>query len=179
MLGIPVLELSLLLNRLSPSVADTISAPLMQLLTGRLSKLGLTKKHYGPLEQIRKDGKAPVLDIGVLKHIKSGHIKIYDGIANAAGNTIHFYNGKKVDFDAVVAAIGYTTNAASFVIADKSRFEDLRVPVGQQKYFGKDGLYFCGFWISPTGQIREISRDAEKIASNIALKYKARPNSKG
>ena len=176
-LGIPVLELSLLLNRLSPALADTISAPLMRLLTGRLIKLGLTKMPYGPLEQIRKEGKAPVLDIGVLQHIRSGHIKIYDGIANAAGNTIYFNNGTEADVDAVVAAIGYTTNAASLVMADKSRFEDLRVPISKQKYFGKDGLYFCGFWISPTGQIREISRDAKKIAEDIALKSKARSES--
>jgi len=42
------------------------------------------------------------------------------------------------------------------------------VSVGQQKYFGKDGLYFCGFWIAPTGQIREIALDAKKIAADIA-----------
>ena len=49
---------------------------------------------------------------------------------------------------------------------DSSRFEDLKQPVGKQKYFGKDGLYFCGFWIAPTGQIREISLDARKIAED-------------
>ena len=40
--------------------------------------------------------------------------------------------------------------------------------VNKQKYFGKDGLYFCGFWVSPTGQIRKISLDAQKIAKHIA-----------
>jgi len=50
---------------------------------------------------------------------------------------------------------------------DKSRFEDLELPMEKQKYFGKDGLYFCGFWISPTGQIREISSDAQKVAKDI------------
>jgi hypothetical protein len=51
---------------------------------------------------------------------------------------------------------------------DKSRFDDLRVSVDKQKYFGKDGLYFCGFYVSPTGQIREIGMDAQKIAKTIA-----------
>jgi indole-3-pyruvate monooxygenase len=37
----------------------------------------------------------------------------------------------------------------------------------KQKYFGKDGLYFCGFYISPTGQIREIGQDAQKITKSI------------
>jgi indole-3-pyruvate monooxygenase len=29
-------------------------------------------------------------------------------------------------------------------------------------------LYFCGYWVSPTGQIREIASDAKKIARRIA-----------
>ena len=46
----------------------------------------------------------------------------------------------------------------------------LKCRLDKQKYFGKDGLYFCGFWIGPTGQIREIGRDAKKIAKDIANK---------
>ena len=57
-------------------------------------------------------------------------------------------------------------------MSDKTRFEDLRSCVDKQKYFGKDGLYFCGFWISPEGQIHEISLDAQKISKDIAQKEK-------
>jgi len=42
--------------------------------------------------------------------------------------------------------------------------------VDKQKYFGNDGLYFCGFWIGPTGVIYEISLEAQKIARDIAKK---------
>ena len=169
-LGLPVLELSLLLNRLPPRIADTISAPLIKWLIGNLSKLGLKKKSYGPLEQIRRDGKAPVLDIGAIQHIRQGHIKIYDNIDYIEGKTVHFNNGKKDAFDAIVAGTGYYRDYAEIVEVDKSRFEDLQVCAGKQKYFGAAGLYFCGYWISPTGQIREIALDAQKIAGDIAKK---------
>ena len=99
-----------------------------------------------------------------------GHIKIYEDIDHINGKTIHFTDGKQEDFDAIVAAIGYYRDYAAIVDVDKSRFEDLKVPVNKQKYFGKDGLYFCGYWISPTGQIREIASDAQKIAKDIAKK---------
>jgi indole-3-pyruvate monooxygenase len=46
----------------------------------------------------------------------------------------------------------------------------LLVSKGKQKYFGKDGLYFCGYWVSTTGQIREIALDAKRIARDIAKK---------
>jgi indole-3-pyruvate monooxygenase len=171
-LGIPVLELSILMRRLPPRLADLISAPLMNLLMGDLTKLGLQKMKYGPLEQIRKDGTVPLLDIGTIGHIREGHIKIFGDIDFIQGNSIHFIDGRKESFDAIVAAIGYQSNYSRIVDVDHHRFEDLRSPADQQKYFGEDGLYFCGYWISPTGQIREISLEAKKIAKDIAQKEK-------
>ncbi len=55
-LGIPILEVSLLMSRLPARVADIISAPLMQLLFGDITKLGLKKMPYGPFEEIERDG---------------------------------------------------------------------------------------------------------------------------
>lgn len=170
-LGIPILEISLLLSRLKPRIADTVSAPLMRLLFGDITKLGLQKMPYGPFEQIKRDGKAPVLDIGTIRHIRQGHIKIYGGMDKINGNTVYFKDGRKEDFDAIIAAIGYCRDYAEIIDVEKTRFEDLKLPLGKQKCFGKDGLYFCGFWISPTGQIRETSIDAQKIAKDIASNF--------
>jgi indole-3-pyruvate monooxygenase len=167
-LGVPVLELSLILNRLPPPVADVIIAPFMNLLIGDLTKLGLKKKPYGPLEEIRRDGNIPLLDIGTVQHIRDGHIKIHDNIDFIEGETIHFKDAKKGVFNAIIAGIGYYRDYAEIVDVDISRFQDLQVSVDKQKYFGKDGLYFCGYWVGPTGQIREIASDAQKIAIDIA-----------
>ncbi|MEP6927749.1 MAG: NAD(P)/FAD-dependent oxidoreductase [Ginsengibacter sp.] len=169
-LGIPILELSLLLSHLPPRVADTVSAPLMRLKFGDITKLGLKKKPYGPFAEIQRDRNIPVLDIGTIKHIREGHINTYGGIDHIEGKTIYFSEGRHENFDAIVAGIGYYRDYAEIIDVDKSRFEDLKVSVSKQKYFGKDGLYFCGFWIGPTGQIREIASDAQKIARDIAKK---------
>lgn len=174
-LGIPVLELSLLMKNIPPKIADVISAPLVNWLIGDLKKLGLKKLPYGPFEEIRRDGKIPLLDIGTINQIRKGNIQIYDGIESIEGETIHFKNGKKADFNAIIAGIGYERNYNQIVHVEKDRFEDLKVCVNQQKYFGKDGLYFCGYWISPTGQFREISLDAKKIAGDIAKKERLKP----
>ncbi len=172
LLGIPIMEISMLMSRLPPRMADTINAPILKILFGDISKLGLKKMPYGPFEEIKKDGNIPLLDIGTMGHIKKGHIKVYDNIDHIEGNTVHFIDGKKAAFDAIVAGIGYYRDYAEIIDVDKSRFEDLKLPVGKQQYFGNDGLYFCGFWIAPTGQIREIALDAVKIAKDIAKKEK-------
>ncbi|MHA4809494.1 flavin-containing monooxygenase [Flavitalea flava] len=167
-LGVPVLELSLLMSHLPPHIADAINAPLIGWLMGDLTKLGLKKMPYGPLEQISRDGKAPVLDIGTIRHIREGHIRIVGDIDYIEGAAIHFKEEQDIkNFDAIVAGIGYYRDYAEIVEVDKSRFDDLSVSIDKQKYFGKDGLYFCGYWISPTGQIREIAADAQKIAADI------------
>ena len=168
--GIPILKLSLLLSQLPPPVADAINAPIMRLRFGDIAKLGLKKRPYGVFQQIQKDGNIPVLDIGTLRHIRKGHIIVFSGVDLIKGNTVHFTDGKKGNFDAIIAAIGYYRDYAEIIHVDKTRFDDLKVCVDKQRYFGKDGLYFCGFWIAPTGQMREISRDAQKIANEIARK---------
>jgi cation diffusion facilitator CzcD-associated flavoprotein CzcO len=165
--GIPVLEISMLMRGLSARLADTINAPLIRLLVGNINKLGLKKLPYGPLEQIVKYGNAPVLDIGTIEHIRKGHIKVYGKIDYIERSTVHFKDGRQKPFDAIIAGIGYYRDYAEFVETDKVRFEDLKHPVNRQEYFGKDGLYFCGYWISPTGQIREIASDAMAIAKHI------------
>ena len=125
LLGIPILEISLLMSRLSSRVADAINAPLLRLLYGDITKLGLKKMPYGPFEEIEKDGNTPVLDIGIIKHIRQGHIAVYGDIDHIAGKTVHFANGKHEDFEDIIADIGYYNDCAAFVAADNARFEDL------------------------------------------------------
>jgi hypothetical protein len=168
--GIPILELSQFMSHLPPRLADTINAPLIRLLFGDITKLGLKKKGYGPFEEIKKDRTIPVIDIGTVKLIKKGQIKVYGEIERIEGNTIYFSDGKQEDFDAVVGCIGFDSSNAEILEVDKSRFEDLKNCVDKQMYFGKDGLYFCGFWVGPNGHIREITSDARKIAKDIAKK---------
>ncbi len=169
-LGIPVLKLGLLMKNIPPRIADKMNAPLIRLLVGDIKKLGLKKLPYGPLEQIQRDGNIPLLDIGTIQHIRKGNIKIYGDIESIEGNIIHFTDGKRESFDTIVAAIGYYRDYAEILQVGKKRFEDLKDCLDIQKYFGEDGLYFCGYWISPTGQIREISLDSKKIAKDISGK---------
>lgn len=171
-LGIPVQEISIFMRKLPPRVTDIISRPLINWYIGDITGLGLKKMPYGALEEISRDGNAPVLDIGTIQHIRKGHIKVFDDIDHIDGNVIYFKDGRKGNFNAIVAGIGYNRDYAEIVEVDKSRFKDLLVNTGKQKYFGKDGLYFCGFWVSTTGQIREIAMDAKRIAKDITKKEK-------
>ena len=166
--GISVLELSALLSPLPPRLADTISAPLMKGLIGDLATLGLERMPYGPLEAIHRDGNPPILDIGAIKHIRLRHIIVRVGIGYIDHAVVRFTDGYQQSFDTIIAAIGYYRDYGKVLHVDPARFDDLKLPAAKQKYFGAEGLYFCGYWISPTGQFRSIGKDALLIAKHIA-----------
>ncbi len=172
LLGFPILKISLLMSRLPVRFADIINNLLMKFLFGDLKKLGLKKKQYGTFEQIQKDGTIPLIDIGTIKEIRKGHIKIFEDIKCIDGRTIYFSDGKVEDFDSIVAATGYYSNYSSIIKLEKAQIDDLRKRSSKQNFFGKNGLYFCGFFISPTGAIHEITSEAKKIAKDISGKQK-------
>lgn len=168
--GFPVLEIGKLTSIFPPRVADKINAPLIRMLVGDITKLGLKKSKYGPREQIEKQKRIPLLDIGTIKLIKQGHIKVYGDIVRIEGNTIYFEDNKQQHFDAIILATGYLHNLESFLNLGSDRIDDLNNVVSKQSWFGKDELYFCGFYVSPMGMLREIGIEATKIAKDIAGK---------
>jgi len=166
--GFSVLQVGSLTRMLPPGIADKINAPLIKLLVGDITKIGFKKPVYGPLEQIEKLKKIPILDIGTIKLIRQGHIKLYGGIDRIEGNTVCFENNKQHHFDAVILATGYRSDLESFLDPAYISMDDLSKPYGKRPGRGKDGLYFCGFYLSPRGMLREISIEAENIAADIA-----------
>jgi len=168
--GFPALEIGKLTSMFPARVADKINAPLIRMLVGDITKLGLKKSKYGPLEQIKKQKRIPLLDIGTIKLIKQGYIKVFGDIVSIEGNTVYFEENKQQDFDAIILATGYEPNLESFLHLTDDRMSDLYKETSRQSMLGKDGIYFCGFYLSPMGMLREIGIEAKRIAKDIAGK---------
>lgn len=170
MFGFNILELGKLTYKLPAKLADKINAPLIRLLVGDLAKLGLKKSKLGPREQIEKERKIPLLDIGTIQLIREGQIKVYGDIVWISGNTVHFERNRQQHFDAIILATGYENNLENILSPTYLNGNNLSKPIGKHTGFGKDGLYFCGFYLSPMGMLREIAIEAKKIAADIAKK---------
>lgn len=169
-LGFPVLELGKLTAMFPARVADKLNAPLIRMLVGDITRLGLRKSKFGPREQIEQHKRIPLLDVGTIKLIKQGYIKVYGDILNIEGNTVYFENNQQQNFDAIILATGYKHNLKSFLNLENIREDELNNSIHCQSSFGNDGLYFCGFYVSPMGMLREIGIEARAIAKDIALK---------
>ncbi|MDX1378598.1 MAG: NAD(P)/FAD-dependent oxidoreductase [Anaerolineales bacterium] len=169
--GIPFLNFAIPQNSLPAWLADAINAPIVRLLIGDITKFGLKKLPYGPVAQARRDGQIPLIDIGTMKLIREGHVKVYPGLKSFSGNRIKFDDGQEAEFDALILATGFRPRVNDFLENASSAFDEEGTPTSTGKESPIPGLYFCGYYISPTGMLREISIEAKRIGALIDKGY--------
>ncbi len=162
--GIPILAIALVLSKLPPGVADALSWPLLKMYYPSYQRLGLRKAACGPFTQIARNQKIPILDVGTIRKIRSGHIRVVREIREIKGSTIVFSDGVEKDFQVIVLATGFQPGSMSILPFESGIKNGTRI--------GGDttlpGLYLCGFNVSPTGMLREIGIEAKHIATQIA-----------
>jgi hypothetical protein len=158
------------LGKLPPSVADVLAAPLLKLAIGDLTKYGLKKLPYGPNTQIVRTGRIPLLDMGTISLIKQGVLKVVPAIEQFTKAGVMFTDGQDYLYDAVVLATGYRPNFELFTSEIGKALDGKGQPLCSGQESSLKGLYFCGFYVSPTGMLREIGLEAKKIAHSIKLK---------
>jgi cation diffusion facilitator CzcD-associated flavoprotein CzcO len=168
--GLPILSIGIVQNKIPPGVADAINAPILRAAMGDISRYGLRKLPYGPVTQIRKDKRIPLIDVGTMKLIRAGRIAVYRGVENISGNRIRFEGGKEAEFEALILATGYQPRLRDFIHGAESALDQDGAPMSTGKESAVPGLYFCGYYVSPTGMLREIAIEARQIAAALASK---------
>ncbi|MBX3060589.1 MAG: NAD(P)/FAD-dependent oxidoreductase [Anaerolineae bacterium] len=168
-LGIPILTIGIVMDKIPPKAADLLAIPMLKTSIGDLTKYGVPKLPYGPNVQIRQDRQIPILDIGTVKLIKNGRIHIHPGINQFNENGVVFSDGTIKPFDAIILGTGYRPRVHDFLQEAPGVLNEEGAPQssGQET---APGLYFCGFYISPTGMLREIGIEARRISAHIAGK---------
>lgn len=165
--GVPILLFSLLLSKFPTPVADAISAPLLRLRFGDIRKLGFQKSRYGPFSQIKYEKRIPLIDIGTVKLIRQGSLKLRPGIERFTPEGVRFTDGREEPFDAVILATGYRPALADFLQVN-GLLDEEGTPTAFGTVDSAPGLHLCGFFVSPTGMLRNISQQAKEIARAIA-----------
>lgn len=81
-----------------------------------------------------------------------------------------FTDGAEESFDAVVFGTGYRPAVDRVLASTDGLLDDRGVPLVSGEESAETGLYFCGFRERPTGRLREIGHEAERIAESIAAR---------
>jgi len=172
-LGLPILAWGIVLSLLPTWLADAIANAVSRIAVGRLDRLGLRKLPHGPMTQIRRDGQVPLLDIGTVVRIKRGEIEVVHGVESFTASGARFTDGSERAFDCVVLATGYRPALGAFLDGAADWLDQEGAPPRSGTELAP-GLYCCGFYVAPTGMLREIAREVKRIADAIARGRRSR-----
>src|SRR5258707_2037335 len=164
LLGFPILSWVILYRRLPARLVDAINAPILRLAIGRIEKLGLRRAAKGPRQMVEEDGRVPLIDIGTLDKIRDGSIRICGGIDRLTPDGVVFADGESRKFDAIILATGFRPDLRQLMPGLEGVFDRHGMPLVTGQATNAPGLYFCGQITSPTGQLREIGLEAQRIA---------------
>ncbi|XP_039005000.1 probable indole-3-pyruvate monooxygenase YUCCA4 [Hibiscus syriacus] len=138
---------------------------------GDTDQTGLRRPKTGPIELKNVTGKTPVLDVGALSQIKSGKIKVMQGVKEITRNGAKFMDGLENEIDSILLATGYKSNVSTWLksLADfftKDGMPETPFPNGWK---AEKGLYTVGF--TRRGLLGTAS-DAVKIARDIGEQWR-------
>jgi NAD(P)H-nitrite reductase large subunit len=134
------------------------------LAIGPIEKLGLRRAAKGPRQMVEEDGRVPLIDVGTLDKIRDGSIKICGGIDRLTPDGVAFADGESKKFDAIILATGFRPDLRQLMPDLEGVFDRHGMPLVTGQATNAPGLYFCGQITSPTGQLREIGLEAQRIA---------------
>jgi len=159
--GIPIQVVALLATRLLPAgFNDAIFPPILDFVLGHPARYGITRPKEGILTLAARAAKIPVLDVGTLRKISQGAIKVAPGLAAITREGAVFQDGARGRYDAIILATGYRPNYRRFFGAEEMQPEKI------------DSIYFVGFRNAITGLLRQISQEAVAAADDILRRHK-------
>jgi cation diffusion facilitator CzcD-associated flavoprotein CzcO len=165
LLGIPIVTWAIMQRHLPARVSDALDAPFIRLAVGSIEKLGMKRALKGPRRMIEEDGRVPLLDVGTVAKIRSGAIKVRGAIAKFTAEGVAFAETAPERFDAAILATGFQPDLRPLLPDARGVLDSSGEPLNSGAPTAERGLFFCGAKVTPTGQIREIAIDAERIAA--------------
>ena len=167
--GVPSQLIAVALRRAPEWLMNPMSSLLRRLTVPDLSEYGLPAPGRDGFSQYRRSRVIPILDHGFVDAVRAGRIGIVSAVQSFDGDEVRLADGRTVRPDAIVAATGYRPDLAG-ILGDLSVLDDSGGPRvhGADAVGGAPGLYFVGISVELSGQLLQISREAEALSKSLA-----------
>ncbi|KAA3611633.1 MAG: NAD(P)/FAD-dependent oxidoreductase [Planctomycetota bacterium] len=166
--GLPLLAWSIPLSKIPPRLADALTWLPRRLRMGSPTQYGLPAAPFGPMTQVARFQRIPMIDVGVLAPMRRREIQVYPDILRLHPGEVEFQDGRRQPFDAVIAATGYRPALGEFLQAPAKVLDEQGRPVQPEALPAAPGLWFCGFDVSPSGMIRKIGQEARALSAALS-----------
>jgi cation diffusion facilitator CzcD-associated flavoprotein CzcO len=166
-LGWPSQASAILCRRLPVRLVDRLARPVERMLPD-LTPYGLPRPRAGLYSRVR-EGAIPVLDAGLVRAVRRRKVEPVGAVASFDGDTVTLADGRTVTPEVVIAATGYRRGLEPLV-GHLGLLDGRGRPLvhGRETHPAAPGLYFTGYANPISGALRELGRDAPRIAAAIA-----------
>ncbi|WP_052849843.1 flavin-containing monooxygenase [Streptomyces avicenniae] len=166
-LGWPSQASAVLCRRLPVRLVDRLARPVEHTLPD-LTRYGLPRARTGIYSRVR-EGAIPVLDAGLIRAVRRRKVEPVGAVEEFAGADVRLADGTVITPEVVVAATGYRRGLEPLV-AHLGLLDGRGLPLvhGRRTHPAAPGLYFTGYTSPLSGMLRELARDAPKIAAAVA-----------
>ncbi|MFX4293130.1 flavin-containing monooxygenase [Streptomyces bohaiensis] len=166
-LGWPTQAGGVLTRRLPLPVADGLARPVTRTVPN-LGRHGLPRPEDGLFTRAR-GGSIPVIDTGLVRAVRRRQVEVVETPVEFTADAVRLADGEEITPDTVIAATGYRTGLEELVGHLGVLDEDGRPLVhGPRVHAAAPGLRFTGYTNPISGMLREIARDAPKVADAVA-----------
>ncbi len=157
------------LDKLPFGWGDKLGTLIRTIYFGDLKKHGLTLSKTPPAVQLKETGQSPVIDIGTVKKIKEGKIKVIPEIASLTTNGAIDTQGAEHAVDQIILATGYRPRLEELLFSIDDLVDEYgcpKSPIGQGAYLN---MYFVGFDnYKLGGLLGTIYTDSVHVAETIS-----------
>ena len=167
-LGWPAQRSAVLCRGLPVGLADRLADRVTRASVPDLSAHGLPRPEAGLFSRAR-EGAIPVQDVGLIRAVRRGRVEPVPAVESFEGPVVHLAGGGTARPDVVIAATGFRRGLEDLVghlgVLDERGHPRAH---GPRTYPSAPGMYFTGFTNPISGMLRELSRDAVRIARAVA-----------
>jgi putative flavoprotein involved in K+ transport len=158
-LGWPSQASGVLFRRLPTALVDSAARIVS------LKPKGLPLPEKGLASRAR-EGAIPVQDVGLVAALRRGSVEPVAAVASFEDTTVVLADGSHLTPDAVIAATGYRRGLEDLV-GHLGLLDAAGSPV-KRRGRAAPGLYFTGYTNPLSGMLREVARDAPRIARALS-----------
>ncbi|MDB1087141.1 NAD(P)/FAD-dependent oxidoreductase [Streptomyces sp. ACA25] len=165
-LGWPAQATGILCRRLPVRVVDRAARPLARLLPD-LTDRGLPRPDTGLYSRAR-EGAIPVQDTGLVRAVRRGLVEPVHAVEAFDGDKVLLAGGETLSPEVVIAATGYRRGLEPLV-GHLGVLDGRGLPLvhGGDTHPAAPALHFTGYTNPLSGMLRELGRDAARIAEEI------------
>jgi putative flavoprotein involved in K+ transport len=165
---IPTQLLAIVLGRLPLPVSDALARATARITVGDLTRHGLPAPERGIYTQIIRDRQIPILDVGLVAALRKGRVEVVPAVEGFDGAAVLLSGGGRIEPEVVVLATGFR-HGLEGLLAGMDLLDGSGLPRihGERTAPRAPGLHLLGFTTPPGGNLREMAKDARRIARAV------------